>query len=80
MNSQRGAGGDLCVVTGAFGYSRKYITSRLLAAAKRVCSLTDSPHRQNPFGGVVEAPPYDFERPDELARSLHGARVFINTY
>jgi NADH dehydrogenase len=68
------------VVTGAFGYSGKYIARRLLAAGKRVRTLTNSLRRQNPFGPAVEAHPYNFERPDELARSLEGAEVLVNTY
>jgi uncharacterized protein YbjT (DUF2867 family) len=68
------------VVTGAFGYSGKYIATRLLAAGHRVRTLTNSLQRQNPFGAAVEAHPYNFDRPDELARSLEGARVLINTY
>ncbi len=68
------------VVTGAFGYSGKYITTRLLAAGKRVRTLTNSPHRANPFGSAVEAHPYNFDRPRELEGSLRGARALINTY
>jgi uncharacterized protein YbjT (DUF2867 family) len=71
---------DLHVVTGAFGYSGKYIASRLLAAGKRVRTLTNSVGRDHPFGAAVEAHPYNFDKPDELARSLQGARVLINTY
>jgi len=70
----------LCTVTGAFGYSGKYITSRLLAAGERVRTLTNSLQRHNPFGAAVEAHPYNFDRPDELARSLQGTDVLINTY
>src|SRR3972149_3504118 len=70
----------LYVVTGAFGYSGKYITTRLLAAGHRVRTLTNSPGRPHPFGTAVDAHPYDFDRPDDLARSLEGARVLINTY
>jgi len=68
------------VVTGAFGYSGKYIAARLLAAGERVRTLTNSPERRNPFGPAVEAHPYNFDQPDTLARSLEGARVLINTY
>jgi uncharacterized protein YbjT (DUF2867 family) len=71
---------DPCVVTGAFGYSGKYITTRLLAAGARVRTLTNSLQRQNPFGTGIEAHPYNFDRPDELVRSLRGARVLFNTY
>ena len=80
MTGVSDTGADLCVVTGAFGYSGKYIATRLLAAGKRVRTLTNSPQRHNPFGATVEAHPYNFDRPDDLARSLQGARVLINTY
>src|SRR5680860_1566889 len=75
-----GSGAELHVVTGAFGYSGKYIAARLLNAGRRVRTLTNSPHRRNPFGGAVEAHPYKFDRPDELARSLKGATALYNTY
>jgi NADH dehydrogenase len=68
------------VVTGAFGYSGRYITARLLAEGRRVRTLTNSPQRQHPFGTAVAAYPYSFDRPDELQRSLEGAGVLINTY
>ncbi|MGE5139222.1 MAG: NAD-dependent epimerase/dehydratase family protein, partial [Rudaea sp.] len=45
---------ELHVVTGAFGYSGKYIASRLLAAGHRVRTLTNSTRRGNPFAGRVE--------------------------
>ena len=80
MGGSRGAGAGLCVVTGAFGYSGKYITRRLLAAGRRVRTLTNSPQRPNPFGTTVEAHPYNFDRPDDLERSLRGAEVLFNTY
>jgi NADH dehydrogenase len=68
------------MVTGAFGYSGKYITSRLLANGKRVRTLTNSAQRQNPFGAAVEVYPYNFDRPDDLERSLQGVHVLVNTY
>lgn len=71
---------DVYVVTGAFGYSGKYITARLLAAGRTVRTLTNSPNRDHPFGAAVEAHPYNFDNPDALARSLQGAGVLVNTY
>jgi len=68
------------VVTGAFGYSGRYIAARLLAAGKRVRTLTNSPRRAHPFGTAVEAHPYNFENPHQLAKSLQGAQVLVNTY
>ena len=36
-------------VTGAFGYSGRYMATRLLAAGHEVITLTNSVKRQNPF-------------------------------
>jgi uncharacterized protein YbjT (DUF2867 family) len=71
---------ELHVVTGAFGYSGRYIARRLLAAGKVVHTLTNSPERHHPFGDTVKVHPYNFDRPDDLARSLEGAAVLYNTY
>ena len=67
-------------MTGAFGYSGKYITTRLLAAGHRVRTLTNSTRRAHPFGARVEVHPLAFDRPDDLAESLRGASVLYNTY
>lgn len=71
---------ELHVVTGAFGYSGKYIARRLLDEGHRVRTLTDSPHRANPFAGRIEAFPYRFDNPSHLAEALAGASVLYNTY
>jgi uncharacterized protein YbjT (DUF2867 family) len=71
---------ELHVVTGAFGYSGKYIAARLLDAGYRVRTLTNSAQRQNPFGGRVEAYPFHFDEPAELVEALRGAAVLYNTY
>jgi len=67
-------------VTGAFGYSGRYVTQRLLAAGHAVRTLTLSPRRANPFGDAVEVFPLDFEHPETLARACEGADVLVNTY
>jgi NADH dehydrogenase len=36
--------------------------------------------RANPFADQIEAMPFNFDRPDELKRSLEGARALFNTY
>jgi len=72
--------GALHVVTGAFGYSGRYITRRLLAAGQRVRTLTHSPLRPHPFGGAVEVHPFHFDEPARLVASLRGAAVLYNTY
>jgi NADH dehydrogenase len=71
---------EIHVVTGAFGYSGKYVARRLLDAGYRVRTLTHSLHRANPFGSQVEAHPFNFDDSDQLVASLKGARVLYNTY
>ncbi len=71
---------ELHVVTGAFGFSGKFITARLLKRGHRVRTLTNSPHRANPFEGQVEAHPFHFDDVSKLTDSLRGAEVFYNTY
>jgi NADH dehydrogenase len=67
-------------VTGAFGYSGKYIARQLLGAGETVITLTNSVDRANEFGGRVPAYPLSFDRPNDLARTLDGAEVLYNTY
>ena len=67
-------------VTGAFGYSGKYIAKRLLAEGHEVLTLTNSVQRANPFGSRVQAHPFNFDRPELLVKSLHGVEALINTY
>ncbi len=80
--SNRGKGLDMAThaVTGAFGYTGKYITERLLRAGHQVRTLTNSPHRQNAFGEHVVVHPFNFDRPELLASSLEGVDVLFNTY
>jgi NADH dehydrogenase len=72
--------GETHVVTGAFGFSGKYIARRLLDAGCRVRTLTNSPHRDNPFRGRVDAYPFNFDNPEKLVASLQGAQVLYNNY
>ena len=68
------------VVTGATGYTGRYITQRLLDSGASVRSLTGHPDRPNPFGDQVSMFPYNFDDTDALARSLEGADTLFNTY
>jgi NADH dehydrogenase len=70
----------LHAVTGAFGYSGKYIARCLLQQGYQVITLTNSPDRQNPFEGQVKAFPYSFDRPERLVETLRGVQVLYNTY
>jgi nucleoside-diphosphate-sugar epimerase len=67
-------------VTGAFGYSGKYIAERLLAEGNIVVTLTNSLQRENPFGERLRAVPFHFDEPQKLAESLRGVSVLYNTY
>jgi nucleoside-diphosphate-sugar epimerase len=51
---------ELHVVTGAFGYSGRYIAKRLLDAGHRVRTITKFPKRPSIFESQVEASPMDF--------------------
>ena len=67
-------------VTGAFGYSGRYIAKRLLDAGHEVLTLTNSVNRPNPFGEKVKAFPFHFEQPHKLRDSLRGVHTLVNTY
>ena len=71
---------EIRVVTGAFGYSGKYIAKRLLDAGYQVRTITNSPNRVNPFGGKVKAYPFNFDNLEKLIDSLRGASTLYNTY
>jgi uncharacterized protein YbjT (DUF2867 family) len=68
------------IVTGAFGYTGKYIADRLLAAGVRVRTLTGHPNRAHDFGNRIEVAPLDFRDPAGLVRNLRGADCLFNTY
>ena len=67
-------------VTGAYGYSGKYIAQRLLDEEQTVITLTNSLSRCNPFGDRIKAFPFHFDQPDLLAEQLRGVSVLYNTY
>jgi len=67
-------------VTGAYGYTGKYIAKRLLNEGHDVITLTNSPDRANPFGNRIKAIPFNFDNPDKLRESLEGVSVLYNNY
>lgn len=71
---------ELNIVTGAYGYTGKYITRRLLAHGKQVKTLTNHPQRENEFGSKVEPIPFNFDRYTDLVAALKGATTLYNTY
>ena len=66
-------------VTGAFSYSGKFITERLLERGEEVITLTGHPNRPDPFGGKVKVYPLDFDEAS-MTHSLQGVDVLVNTY
>jgi NADH dehydrogenase len=67
-------------VTGAFGFSGKYITQRLLNQGHPVITLTNSVRRANPFENKIKVYPFNFDRPEALTESLQDVSVLYNTY
>jgi NADH dehydrogenase len=70
----------LHAVTGALGYTGKYIAQRLIDAGARVITLTNSTGRPNPFGDRVTVFPFNFDNPAALEESLRGVTTLYNTY
>jgi NADH dehydrogenase len=71
---------EIHAVTGAFGYSGKYIAKRLIDKGHRVITITNSLDRKNPFGDNIKVFPFNFDEPDKLEKTLHGVSVLYNTY
>ena len=67
-------------VTGATGYTGRYITRLLLEQGYTVQSITGHPERHNPFGDQVPLHPFNFDQPDQLAETLAGTDTLFNTY
>jgi len=66
----------LSIVTGAFGFSGRYIAHRLLVGGERVLTLTN--HASS--SPSMQVAPLDFRNPQGLADSMTGATVLYNTY
>ena len=73
-------GKQIHAVTGAFGYSGKYIAQRLLDKGLKVITITNSVDRVNPFGDKLKALPFNFDNPEKLAESLKDVAVLYITY
>ena len=68
------------LITGAFGFTGRYIAELLLAKGQTVRTLTHSPRRRNSFGTRVSVFPLAFDRPDLLREAMDGVDVLYNTY
>jgi nucleoside-diphosphate-sugar epimerase len=67
-------------VAGAFGYSGRYIASRLLDDGHEVVTLTGAVHHSSELSNRVKAFPLDFERQDKLVEALRGVLTLYDTY
>jgi NADH dehydrogenase len=74
------ASSKLNLVTGAFSYSGKYITQKLLDEGQRVITLTGHPNRPDPFGGQVKTYPFNFDDHHAMVDNLQGVETLYNTY
>jgi NADH dehydrogenase len=70
----------LHVVTGAFGFSGRRITRRLLDLGHRVRTLTNHAIEGDPLSRKIEIAPLCFDDPQRLTESLRGTAVLYNTY
>jgi uncharacterized protein YbjT (DUF2867 family) len=69
------------VVTGAFSYTGRYISERLLADGERVRTLSRrGPPAGHPLAGRVDVAPLRMDDHAQLADSLRGASTLFNTY
>jgi NADH dehydrogenase len=71
---------DIDLVTGAFGYTGRYLSRRLADAGRRVRTLTAHPRRPVAGEPDVEVHPYRFDDPAALTASLRGVDTLYNTY
>ena len=67
-------------VTGAFGFTGRAITGRLLDAGHEVVTLTRRSGTDDPLASRITVRPFDTDRPDELSATLAGVETLYNTY
>ncbi len=69
------------IVTGAFSYTGRYISERLLADGERVRTLSRrGPPAGHPLAGRVDVAPLRMDDDAQLVESLRGASTLFNTY
>ncbi len=71
---------ELHMVTGAFGYTGRYIVQLLLARGKKVATITGHPNTEGPLRQGITVLPFNFDNYDELRGSLAGVTTLYNTY
>ncbi|MEN8189311.1 MAG: NAD-dependent epimerase/dehydratase family protein [Thermodesulfobacteriota bacterium] len=71
---------NIHMVTGAYGFSGKYIAGELLKSGVVVSTITNSPNRKNDFGDQLKAVEFNFDNHDKLVESLADVCTLYNTY
>lgn len=67
-------------VTGAFGFSGRFIARRLIERGRAVRTLTDHPDPASPLAAGLDVRPYSFHDRTRLVRDLEGVETLYNTY
>ena len=70
----------LAVVTGAFGFTGRYVARRLLEMGVSVRTLTNHPDRSDPFDGAGAGVSSGLLRPGRAAPVYGRAAVLYDTY
>jgi NADH dehydrogenase len=68
------------VVTGAFGFTGRFIARRLMAEERSIRTLTNHPQRPGTEDIRAEVAPLQFSDREKLVECLRGAGVLYNTY
>jgi NADH dehydrogenase len=68
------------VVTGAYGFTGRFIARRLMAQERSVRTLTNHPQREGAEDIKAEVAPLQFADRDALVESMRGGEVLYNTY
>lgn len=71
---------EIHMVTGAFGFTGKYIARELLSKGCQVATLTNSPNRKHDLPGDIQVEKFNFDRPEKLVVSLRNVSTLYNTY
>jgi NADH dehydrogenase len=67
-------------VTGAFGFTGRFIAARLRERGIAVRTLTNHPDAASALAKSIDTRPYAFDRPEQLAKDLEGVHTLYNTY
>ncbi len=67
-------------VTGAFSYTGRAIAQELILRQRAVRTLTRRSPPPGPLGDLIEAFPFNFDRPEQLKATLAGTDTVYNTY